>query len=372
VSAPSAAPPLGRDSTASAEAASVLFERHRQRILAFCLSRTRNRSDAEDATQTTFMYALSGLKRGVVPEFESSWLYRIAENVCHSQRRRAHRRYERDELPIDVASDQGGDPALVSERLETLSSALEGLPETQRRAIILREWRGLSYDDIAAELQTSHAAVETLLFRARRSMAKRVASFGTLGLQLLPSGARVVRWACGTGVGKAAVVAATAVTVGAGLAADGATSARDDQLTTPAVRSARFAGTTRDGSTRAVVEFERAAPKPAEAAGDPATEIAETQATPVGATGQPAAPPVGPSTGAPPASAGSSDQAGVAPIVDLRVPIEEVVAAVDPVEELIEPALDDVRGLEPLLPPVPVVEALPEVELPASLPPILP
>src|SRR5207302_184176 len=53
-----------------------------------------------------------------------------------------------------------------------LTSALRVLPEQQRRALLLREWQGLSYREIADELRLSQAAVETLLFRARRSLAE--------------------------------------------------------------------------------------------------------------------------------------------------------------------------------------------------------
>ena len=49
------------------------------------------------------------------------------------------------------------------------------MPESQRRAILLREWQGLSYREIAAELELSQTAVETLIFRARRSLAKGLA-----------------------------------------------------------------------------------------------------------------------------------------------------------------------------------------------------
>ena len=45
------------------------------------------------------------------------------------------------------------------------------MPEQQRRAILLREWQGLSYREVAKELDVSQAAVETLIFRARRSLA---------------------------------------------------------------------------------------------------------------------------------------------------------------------------------------------------------
>jgi hypothetical protein len=57
------------------------------------------------------------------------------------------------------------------EELFGLSAALEALPERQRHALLLRDWRGLSYNEIAAELDVSYAAVETLLFRARQAVA---------------------------------------------------------------------------------------------------------------------------------------------------------------------------------------------------------
>ena len=58
-----------------------------------------------------------------------------------------------------------------SDELIGLPEALDGMPEQQRRALLLREWQGLSYKEIAEELDLSQAAVETLLFRARRSLA---------------------------------------------------------------------------------------------------------------------------------------------------------------------------------------------------------
>jgi Sigma-70, region 4 len=57
-----------------------------------------------------------------------------------------------------------------------LDDALQRLALRQRRALLLREWHGLSYKEIAAELQLSPAAVETLLFRARRSLAQNLDS----------------------------------------------------------------------------------------------------------------------------------------------------------------------------------------------------
>jgi hypothetical protein len=59
----------------------------------------------------------------------------------------------------------------MGDELMRLQDVLEGMPETQRRAILLREWQGLSYREIANELDVSQSAVETLIFRARRSLA---------------------------------------------------------------------------------------------------------------------------------------------------------------------------------------------------------
>jgi RNA polymerase sigma factor (sigma-70 family) len=334
-------------------------------VLAFCQSRTRNRSDAEDATQTTFMYALTGLKRGVVPEFELSWLLRIAENVCHSQRRRAHRRYERDELPGELASDRTADPAVLSERLETISSALEELPETQRRAIVLREWRGLSYHDIAAQLQTSHAAVETLLFRARRSLAKQVASLGTLALDLVPAGGRLLRSALGTGAGKAAVVAATAATVGVGTVASGPlVRPNESPAPTPVVQRVEDAPrrTTVDAApatSSADVAQREAAPVDVQVPADPSPPAAPgSSPTDDGPTTEAAAPT---SPGSEPAEAADG------PNVEVDLPVAEVAPVLEPVEEVLESPLEVVSELEPILPATPVAPRLPPLELPGTL-----
>ena len=67
-------------------------------------------------------------------------------------------------------------PQESSEDLLRLTEALEHMPESQRRAILLREWQGLSYHEIADELKLSQSAVETLIFRARRTLASNLES----------------------------------------------------------------------------------------------------------------------------------------------------------------------------------------------------
>jgi RNA polymerase sigma factor (sigma-70 family) len=149
-----------------------LYERYERQIFAYCLHQLGNREEAEDATQTTFMNAFRGLQRGVVPELESAWLYKIAANVVLTRRRSTYRR-RRVETPgdLDALQDVLPTPQRDNDELIRLPDALRELPDQQRRALLLREWQGLSYREIADELELSQSAVETLLFRARRSLA---------------------------------------------------------------------------------------------------------------------------------------------------------------------------------------------------------
>ncbi|HET9738024.1 MAG TPA: sigma-70 family RNA polymerase sigma factor [Solirubrobacteraceae bacterium] len=150
-----------------------LYERHAARIHGYCLHQLGSREEAEDAVQTTFMNAFRALRKGVVPEAEAAWLFKIAENVCLSRRRSSWRR-NRIESPADFAAIEEIVPGPNRQRDELIGieDALASMPEQQRRAILLREWQGLSYREIAAELELSQSAVETLIFRARRSLAQ--------------------------------------------------------------------------------------------------------------------------------------------------------------------------------------------------------
>lgn len=177
-----AVPALGRatgvdrpEPASQAGAAHELFARHSGRVFRFCLSQLRSREEAEDAAQTTFLYAFRGLQRGVVPESELTWLLAIARNVCVSRHRSAARR-GRVEVPRDLhgLQDALAAPERGGPEVADLADALAGMPENQRRALLLREWRGLSYGEIAADLETSRSAVEALVFRARRSLAERL------------------------------------------------------------------------------------------------------------------------------------------------------------------------------------------------------
>jgi RNA polymerase sigma-70 factor (ECF subfamily) len=174
-----AVPSIGRASAVTPRPASQgarathdLYERYARQIYNYCLHQLGNREEAEDATQSTFLNAFRGLERGISPEFESAWLFKIAQNVCLTRRRSSFRR-RRVESPGDLDAMQDMLPSRErdADELLRLTEALQDMPEQQRRALLLREWQGLSYKEIGDELELSQAAVETLLFRARRSLA---------------------------------------------------------------------------------------------------------------------------------------------------------------------------------------------------------
>jgi RNA polymerase sigma-70 factor, ECF subfamily len=205
----------------SADATRQLFERHSSRIFGFCLSRLGSREEAEDAVQTTFLNAQRGLGRGVVPEYELAWLFKIAQNVCHNRHQSARRRgrveatHDLDALQ-DVIASPDRSPAVS---LGELTRALGAIPTRQRRALLLREFQGHSYEEIANELGISVAAVETLLFRARRAVAQQLEQSGTTSLKQRGGAAaslvELVRWLFGGAAAPlklAAVGAAVATT----------------------------------------------------------------------------------------------------------------------------------------------------------------
>jgi len=223
-----AAPTIGRATrveragAAEADLTQALYEQYSTQIFRFCLHQLGSREEAEDAVQSTFLNAFRGLKRGVVPELESAWLFKIAHNVCLSRRRSSWRR-GRVEAPTDFELVQETAPAPTrrADELIGLQDVLERMPEQQRRAILLREWQGLSYREIGEELELSQAAVETLIFRARRSLAQ--------GLEQPAAPERRRRLAAGAlgnllsslqsfllGGGAAVKVAAAVAVVGAG------------------------------------------------------------------------------------------------------------------------------------------------------------
>ena len=204
-----------------------LFERYSERIHAYCLHVLRDRTEAEDAVQTTFLNAHKALRRGVTPRHEYAWLHTIAKNACRMQHRTRGRRAPVANVDVDTIprSDDDGDAA---ELRAALGDALSRLPERQRRAVLLREWYGLSPVEIAPRLGLSVPATYAVLTRARRSLAGALTAtvrgpLVILDLSGLADALRGLKAYVGGAAAKTAVAAAVvtaSVGVGGGVLVD--------------------------------------------------------------------------------------------------------------------------------------------------------
>ncbi|MDP9490956.1 MAG: RNA polymerase sigma factor, partial [Actinomycetota bacterium] len=352
-------------------AAARLYERHSSRVFGYCQRMLGSREDAEDASQTTFMQAHRALQRGVVPAFETAWLLTIAKNVCLARHRSGGRR-----KAVEIVRDPQDLEELAVGRelpdgtLMGLQDALARLPEMQRRAFLLREWQERSYAEIGAELGVTVPAVEALIFRARRALARdlrgdarsRRHAFDLASLlatikSVLGGGAAVK-----LAVGAAAVVSAGAVV--------GATVQRGETPTRAPARAEQAPGVAPVAATRQPgVETAFAQPgrldrtAVAEAQRQAGGPKAPMPATP-GAPAAPAAPSVAPVPGAPEASlpeGPSPPSVGSQP-----VPAVPAVPAVPP-----PPVLPDLLPDLPPTPPLPVeVPPVPTDQLPVPVPEI--
>jgi len=158
-----------------------------QRKLGRLLSRfIRDSAEIEDVTQEAFIKAYRAL-----PSFRGdsafyTWLYRIgintAKNYLVAQGRRAptSTQFDSEEAETFESADQLRDintpeSLLMSKQVgETVNSAIEALPEELRRAIVLREIDGMSYEEIADLMDCPIGTVRSRIFRAREAVALKL------------------------------------------------------------------------------------------------------------------------------------------------------------------------------------------------------
>src|SRR5262249_38396130 len=149
------------------------FREHRGKVHAICRSLLDDSAEAEDATQQVFLAAFRALARGTVPRRPEAWLAAIARNECRAcSQSRQHMA-----TTSEAIESPAGDPsALVLKRAEVAAvwEAIGELPPSQREALLLREVRGLSYEELADGLQLTRPSIRSLLSRARQAVRTRL------------------------------------------------------------------------------------------------------------------------------------------------------------------------------------------------------
>ena len=162
-----------------------LYRRYVKDVYHYALALLRNPADAEDVTQTTFLNAYRAYVKGVEVEKPQNWLIKIAHNVARTRYARASRRLK--EVPLDEHVEQIAVPEEDRPDVQGVLDALGRLPFNQRSALVMRELEGRTYAEIADTIGVSVSAVETLIFRARRSLRLKASALRSLAVVPLPT-----------------------------------------------------------------------------------------------------------------------------------------------------------------------------------------
>jgi RNA polymerase sigma-70 factor, ECF subfamily len=172
------------------EAFGVLVQRYQDRLYPTMLRLTGSADDALDLLQDTFLRAFEKLDRFQGESSFYTWVYRIAVNLALSGRRRRRVTARlgigggRGE-PLDPRDDSSSsDPTLPleqAERDDLIQSALNSLADDHRAVVVMKEFDGLRYEEIAAILNVPVGTVRSRLHRARLDLRERLKGVVTEG-----------------------------------------------------------------------------------------------------------------------------------------------------------------------------------------------
>ncbi len=161
----------------------LLVLKYQHRILGLVVRFVHDPHEAQDVTQEAFIKAYRALANFRGDSAFYTWLYRIAINTAKNYLVSRNRRPPSSDVDSSDAEFYDGDHGLKDmaspERLmlrdeidETVQRSIKQLPENLRRALTLREFDGLSYEDIAAVMQCPVGTVRSRIFRAREAVDK--------------------------------------------------------------------------------------------------------------------------------------------------------------------------------------------------------
>jgi RNA polymerase sigma-70 factor, ECF subfamily len=152
----------------------AIYNRYERRLYAFIYRLMGNPEDAYDLTQETFVKAYQALPRTAPDLNLSAWLHRIASNACMDVLRRRKlirwlpwETFDTNPGAEPAASDDPEGEINQAETSEEVQVILNKLSPKHRQALILKEFQGMSGDEIGEVMGLTRSAVKSLLFRAR-------------------------------------------------------------------------------------------------------------------------------------------------------------------------------------------------------------
>ncbi len=169
------------------EALAVIFERHKEGVFNFALRIVANRADAEDVVSDVFGRLCDGRGRFTPNARFKTWLYTIARNACmdklRSRRKWGSMWFQKQDSDEQVQMDLPSEGETASDALQRkeaayhIQSAINKLPSDQKEALVLREYQGLAYDEIAQVLGCSLENVKILIYRARVQLKDTIPAY---------------------------------------------------------------------------------------------------------------------------------------------------------------------------------------------------
>jgi len=167
------------------QAFDLLFSRYQHKIMNLVSRYVREPEDVEDVTQEAFIKAFRALPRFRGESAFYTWLYRIAINTAKNYLVARSRRPPGVDVDVDDAEFVDGsdalkesespEAALARDELSTaINAAIAELPEDLRSAVTLREFDGLSYEQIAQIMGCPVGTVRSRIFRARESIDQHI------------------------------------------------------------------------------------------------------------------------------------------------------------------------------------------------------
>ena len=175
---------------------SRLLDDYQQKVFGTCISFVPNKEDAEDIAQEVFLEVFKSIAKFKGDSKLSTWIYRIATNKCLEfiRKKNTKKRFAfmqtimGNEITIDKTHyfTEFNHPGVVLENKEKsaiIFKAINTLPETQRVIFTLAKIDGKSYQEIVEITGKSLSSVESVLFRAKKSLKEKLAVFYKNDLQ---------------------------------------------------------------------------------------------------------------------------------------------------------------------------------------------
>ena len=168
-----------------------LFNRYSSSVVNFAFRFVHSRERAEELAQEVFLQVYRWQNRYEPKAKFSTWLFKIANNHCLNEVRKGEYRVSHESLDSqpnaegdgrerdlpDTNPRKGDDILAAKQAADKIQKILQRLPESQRSAVLLSRFEGLSYQEVAEVLGTTEKAVKSLVFRATQSLREGLREF---------------------------------------------------------------------------------------------------------------------------------------------------------------------------------------------------